>query len=215
MARVRTLADLIQRLASGAVAGSGSPRPRLILVDTAALTNPDDLVALAPLVGAPNGASLPLVCLAPEMDLRSRLAALRAGAAEFLPRESDPIQVLSRIRSLMGTAAETPARVLVVDDQPVSALFAARVLEGDGMVIERVGDPLAVLDALERFRPDLVLMDLHMPGASGIELTRIIRDQAQFADLPIVFLSVEMDPRQQLNARRVGGDDFLAKPVLP
>jgi PleD family two-component response regulator/EAL domain-containing protein (putative c-di-GMP-specific phosphodiesterase class I) len=149
------------------------------------------------------------------MDLRSRLAALRAGAAEFLPRESDPIQVLSRIRSLMGTATETPARILVVDDQPVSALFAARVLEGNGMVIERVGDPLAVLDALERFRPDLVLMDLHMPGASGIELTRIIRDQAQFADLPIVFLSVEMDPRQQLNALRVGGDDFLAKPVLP
>jgi EAL domain-containing protein (putative c-di-GMP-specific phosphodiesterase class I)/GGDEF domain-containing protein len=58
-------------------------------------------------------------------------------------------------------------------------------------------------------------MDLHMPGASGIELTRIIRDQTRFADLPIVFLSVEMDPGQQLNALRVGGDDFLAKPVLP
>ena len=158
---------------------------------------------------------LPLVCLAAETDLHSRLAALRAGAAELLPRDSDPGQVMSRIRSLMGMAVETPARILVVDDQPVSALFAARVLEGAGMVTERVGDPLAVLDALERFRPDLVLMDLHMPGASGIELTRIIRDQGPFADLPIVFLSVEMDPGQQLNALRVGGDDFLAKPVLP
>jgi CheY-like chemotaxis protein len=184
-------------------------------VDTAVLADPDDLVALAPLVDAANGASLPLVCLAAETDLHSRLAALRAGAAEFLPRESDPIQVISRIRSLMGTVAETPPRILVVDDQPVSALFAARVLEGAGMVTERVGDPLAVLDALQRFRPDLVLMDLHMPGASGIELTRIIRDQAPFADLPIVFLSVEMDPGQQLNALRVGGDDFLAKPVRP
>lgn len=215
LSRVGTLADLIQRLAGGAEAGPGSPRARLILVDTSALTNPDELVALAPLVDAPNGASLPLVCLAAESDLRSRLAALRAGAAEFLPRESDPIQVTARIRSLLCPEVAVRARVLVVDDQPVSALFAARVLEGAGMVTERVGDPLAVLDALQRFRPDLVLMDLHMPGASGIELTRIIRDQAQFADLPIIFLSVEMDPRQQLNALRVGGDDFLAKPVLP
>lgn len=213
--RVQTLEDLIQRLADRVEAGPGSLGPRLILVDTAALANPDELVALAPLVGASNGAGPPLVCLADESDLRSRLAALRAGAAEFLPRDGDPTQVTARIRTLLGPDAAAPARVLVVDDQPVSALFAARVLEGVGMITERVGEPLAVLDALRRFPPDLVLMDLHMPGASGIELTRIIRDQAQFADLPIVFLSVEMDPGQQLNALRVGGDDFLAKPVLP
>jgi DNA-binding response OmpR family regulator len=105
--------------------------------------------------------------------------------------------------------------VLVVDDQPVAALFAARVLESAGMLTERVGDPLAVLDALDAFVPDLVLMDLHMPGASGIELTRIIREQDRFADLPIVFLSAELDAEQQMAALRVGGDDFLAKPVAP
>jgi CheY-like chemotaxis protein len=215
LAPVRTLAELIQRLAGGVASGPGPSHARLILVDTAALADPEELVALSPLVDATNGTGPPLVCLAAETDLRGRLAALRAGAAECLPGEDDPVQVIARIRSLLGLEAEVPARVLVVDDQPVSALFAARVLEGAGMATERVGDPLAVLGALERFRPDLVLMDLHMPGASGIELTRIIRDQAQFADLPIVFLSVEMDPGQQLNALRVGGDDFLAKPVLP
>lgn len=213
--RVRTLGELMQRLVGGGEGEPGAPRARLVLVDTAALANPDELLDLAPLVGASKGAGPPLVCLAPESDLRSRLAALRAGAAEFLPREGDPTQVTARIRALLGPDTAEPARVLVVDDQPVSALFAARVLEAVGMVTERVGDPLAVLDALQRFRPDLVLMDLHMPGASGIELTRIIRDQTRFADLPIVFLSVELDPGQQLNALRVGGDDFLAKPVLP
>ncbi|MGE5155011.1 MAG: EAL domain-containing protein [Bdellovibrio bacteriovorus] len=215
LARVATLPELIQRLAGDAASGGAASRARLVLVDMAALTDPQALVALGPLVEASKGTGPLLVCLAAETDLRGRLAALRTGAAECLSGEGDSVQTIARIRSLLGLDGEVPARVLVVDDQPVSALFAARVLEGAGMATERVGDPLAVLDALERFRPDLVLMDLHMPGASGIELTRIIRDQAQFADLPIVFLSVEMDPGQQLNALRVGGDDFLAKPVLP
>lgn len=216
LARARSLSDLIQRLAGGPPAQSGvHSKAALVLVDTAALTDPDELLALAPLTASQDGVGLPLVCLAAETDLRGRLAAVRAGATELLPRESDPIQMISRIRSLMGADAEAPPRVLVVDDQPVSALFAARVLEGAGMVTERVEDPLAVLDALQGFGPDLVLMDLHMPGASGIELTRVIREQPRFADLPIVFLSVELDPGQQLNALRVGGDDFLAKPVAP
>lgn len=215
LARVLSLGDLVQRLAPVGGPSAAVRRAALVLVDTAALADPEELLALAPLVDAAKGQSPSLLCLASETDLRGRLAALRAGAVELLPADSDPAQVLVRIRSLAGAGREAPDRILVVDDQPVSSLFAARVLEGAGMVVERVGDPLGVLDALHRFRPDLVLMDLHMPGASGIELTRIIRDQARFADLPIVFLSVELDPDQQLNALRVGGDDFLAKPVPP
>jgi EAL domain-containing protein (putative c-di-GMP-specific phosphodiesterase class I)/DNA-binding response OmpR family regulator len=104
---------------------------------------------------------------------------------------------------------------LVVDDQPVAALFASRVLAQAGMTVEQVHDPLQVLAVIDRFAPDLILMDLHMPGVNGIELTGVIREQARFADLPIVFLSAELDPGRQLDALRIGGDDFLAKPVLP
>lgn len=216
LVRAGSLADLVRRLTDDPQTQAGpQPKAALVLVDTAALADPDDLLVLAPLTDSPGGSGLPLVCLAAETDLRGRLAAVRAGAAELLPRETDVPEAMARIRSLLGTEAQAPPRVLVVDDQPVSALFAARVLEGAGMVTERVEDPLAVLDALEGFRPDLVLMDLHMPGASGIELTRVIREQPRFTDLPIVFLSVELDPTQQLNALRVGGDDFLAKPVAP
>lgn len=215
LTRVHSLGDLIVRIAPGAGPHGASPRAALVLIDTADLADPQELLALAPLVDTAEGQNPPLLCLASETDLRGRLAALRAGAVELLPGDSDPSQVLQCIRSLMGAARGAPPRILIVDDQPVSALFAARVLEGAGMVTERVENPLAVLDVLQRLNPDLVVMDLHMPGASGIELTRIIRDHARFADLPIVFLSVELDPDQQLNALRVGGDDFLAKPVPP
>lgn len=189
---------------------------QLILVDMAALADTDEIQTLmSALVGL--GETRPsLVCLCSDANIRMRLSALRAGALDCLVASSEPLMVAARIRSLIAAPESVgPPRVLVVDDQPVAALFASRVLEKAGMLTEQISDPLEVLAAMERFSPDLVLMDLHMPGASGIELTGIIREQERFADLPILFVSAELDPARQLDALRVGGDDFLAKPVPP
>jgi CheY-like chemotaxis protein len=161
------------------------------------------------------GPPMPLACLVSERNIRLRLAAMRAGAKACLQAPMEIEELAERVIDLADAGAARPDRVLVVDDQPVAALFAARVLESAGMLVEQVGDPLTVLEALDAFGPDLVLMDLHMPGASGIELTRIIREQDRFADVPVVFLSAELDAEQQMAALRVGGDDFLAKPVSP
>ncbi len=199
------------------LSGRGDPaaRPALILVDMGALSEPEEIGVLALTLAALGEPAVPLVCLAADLEIGPRLAALRSGVADYLETGTGPLQVATRIRLLVGRDEVAPPRVLVVDDQPVAALFAARVLEGAGMVVERVGDPMEVLAALERFAPDLVVMDLHMPGASGIELTGIIREQERFDDLPILFVSGEPDPARQLDTLRLGGDDFLAKPVPP
>ncbi|HSO83055.1 EAL domain-containing protein [Thiocapsa sp.] len=195
--------------------GAHPSSPALLLVDLDALPEADTLGVLVARAQQSGGQPIPLVCLASGRDIRFRLAAMRAGAKAYLQMPMEIEELTDRLLDLAGKQAASPDRVLVVDDQPVAALFAARVLESAGMLTERVGDALAVLDALDAFTPDLVLMDLHMPGASGIELTRIIREQDRFADLPIVFLSAELDAEQQMAALRVGGDDFLAKPVAP
>jgi PleD family two-component response regulator/EAL domain-containing protein (putative c-di-GMP-specific phosphodiesterase class I) len=187
----------------------------LVLVDLDAIPDSDTLGVLVAQAQQDDGEMIPLVCLGSGSDIRSRLAAMRAGAKVYLQMPMGAEELTERLLDLACVPAASSDRVLVVDDQPVAALFAARVLESAGMLAERVGDPLAVLDALDAFAPDLVIMDLHMPGANGIELTRIIRDQDRFADLPIVFLSAELDAEQQMAALRVGGDDFLAKPVAP
>ncbi len=187
----------------------------MVLVDTGMLREPADLGALASTLRTGIDPGVPIACLAPPADVRYRLAALRAHATDCLDPGLDPIELAAHLRTLLGCPDREATRVLVVDDQPVASLFAARVLESAGMQTERVRDPLEVLGALERFQPHLVLMDLHMPGASGIELTGIIRDQERFACIPVVFLSGELDPGLQLDALRVGGDDFLAKPVSP
>lgn len=193
-------------------------QPAFVVLDSRVLSDTDELVSAARRLtadGSGVGAAPRFAILAQEDDIRCRLAAMRAGAdAVFMPQD-DADSIAVRLAALLGVQRDGPTKVLVVDDQPVAALFASRVLQGAGIVTERVMDPMEVLSALERFEPDLVLMDLHMPGASGIELTGVIRGQDRFADLPIIFLSAELDPNLQMAALRIGGDDFLSKPVAP
>lgn len=190
--------------------------PDLFVLDTRIVAEPEALgVLVNEIVSDRAHAQLRLVVLAHCDDIRYRLAAMRAGAEAFMLLADAPTALAAQMARIIGARDQTQAKVLVVDDQPVAALFAARVLEGAGMVTERVTDPMRVMDALKQFEPDLILMDLHMPGATGIELTGIIRGQERFADIAIIFLSAELDPSLQMAALRIGGDDFLSKPVAP
>ncbi len=109
----------------------------------------------------------------------------------------------------------TPFRILIVEDDRGQALFAQSVLHGAGMQAEVEMQPAGVLDAIERFKPDLVLMDLHMPGQDGMTLTMQIRQRPQFLHLPIVFLTGDPDPERQFEVLESGADDFLTKPIRP
>ncbi len=111
--------------------------------------------------------------------------------------------------------AETPYRILVVEDDRSQALFAEAILRGAGMQAEVVAVPEQVMATIERFDPELVLMDLHMPGASGTTLTAQIREHPRFAQVPVVFLTGDQDPERQMEALEHGGDDYILKPVRP
>lgn len=66
---------------------------------------------------------------------------------------------------------------------------------------------------MQEFHPDLILMDLYMPGIDGIELAKLIRQIDEYVSTPIVFLSSEEDFSKQIEALNLGGDDFLTKPI--
>ncbi|HEY1033773.1 MAG TPA: EAL domain-containing protein [Pseudoxanthomonas sp.] len=110
---------------------------------------------------------------------------------------------------------ESPYRVMIVEDDRGQALFAQSVLHGAGMQAEVQMQSDGVLDAIRRFHPDLVLMDLHMPGKDGMSLTMLIRQQPEYLHLPIVFLTGDPDPERQFEVLESGADDFLNKPIRP
>jgi EAL domain-containing protein (putative c-di-GMP-specific phosphodiesterase class I)/DNA-binding response OmpR family regulator len=110
---------------------------------------------------------------------------------------------------------ESPYRVLIVEDDRGQALFAQSVLHGAGMQAEVQMQSDGLLDTMTRFRPDLVLMDLHMPGKDGMSLTMLLRQQPEYLHLPIVFLTGDPDPERQFEVLESGADDFLNKPIRP
>ncbi|THD10700.1 response regulator [Metallibacterium scheffleri] len=195
--------------------GDAAP-PRLLVVGARALAA---LPLLAPALRHARveaGHRIALLAILEHDDLGARLEALRAGADHALPRTLGLHALLAQAEPLLKDELDdAPYRVLVVDDDAAQAAFAETVLRRAGMQTRTVVEPLATLDELERFQPDLILMDINMPGADGFELTALIREREAFVATPIVFLSGDPDTDRQFAALDAGGDDFIAKPVRP
>lgn len=150
---------------------------------------------------------------ATEPDIGMRLEATRAHAVYFQEGALDIGLLVQELSKVYNFRAERPYRVLVVDDSRSQSLYTERTLNQAGMITLAVNDPMTVLDALQAFKPDAVLMDMYMPGCTGIEVARIIRQQPVYNTLPILYLSAEQDIGKQMDAIDQGGDDFLTKPV--
>jgi diguanylate cyclase (GGDEF)-like protein len=157
----------------------------------------------------------PLIFVAAEHGLRPRLAAVRAGGDACFSVPVDVAELVETLDRLTGQRQEEPYRILLIEDSPTMARLFAAILQHAGMQTLIVSDPLELEGPLDAFQPDLVLMDLYMPGCTGQELAAVIRQQNAFVSLPIVFLSGETNRDLQLAALHQGGDDFLTKPIAP
>ncbi len=184
--------------------------PAAIISVISAATSSDVTVALTANRTA-GGGLIPLVFISDDDTLTVRLNAVRAGGDAYFVRPLDAGQVVDTLDELTGQRAVMPFRVLIVEDDPlVSSLYTA-ILENAGMHAHVVNDPLQVMGPLDDFQPDLALVDLNMPGCTGIELASVIRQHTRYLSMPIVFLSGETDRELQLAAMLRGGDDFLEK----
>lgn len=193
----------------------GSLAPDLIVIDGEFFEQIEHLGEFVKRVRQRVSGKLPLMAFSEANDLGARLKAMRAGVDAYIPLPMPAHEAGLRVRELLEVENDNPFRVMIVEDDRSQAMFAESVLRKAGMETLAVMDPLETLEKLERFKPDLVLMDLYMPNISGLELTSIIRERDQFINTPIVFLSGEQDSEKHFEALSAGGDDFLAKPIRP
>ncbi|MBR9925569.1 MAG: diguanylate cyclase [Gammaproteobacteria bacterium] len=161
------------------------------------------------------GEQLPAIVLSSHGDFYSRLSAARAGCNGYFTKPIKPLDLMLVIDELTSPLDEEPLRVLVVDDEPDAATYHSLILEEAGMIVQQVHHPADALSAIERFSPDLLLIDVYMPVCSGEELATIIRQQSAHIGLPIIYLSSETDSQKQLLAMTAGVEAFITKPVTP
>lgn len=156
---------------------------------------------------------IPVIFVARNGGFEARLQAVRVGGYAYLQPPLEISELVERLDGLTAESEQTPYRVLLVEDDEPLARHYALVLGRAGMEVEWVHSPETLLDSLEGFRPDVVLMDLYLPDCTGIELAQVIRQDRGYIGMPIVFLSTETDVERQLEALYTGGDDFLTKPI--
>jgi two-component system alkaline phosphatase synthesis response regulator PhoP len=106
-------------------------------------------------------------------------------------------------------------RILVVEDDRDIAELIGRYLEKAGFSVELLGTGRAALDALLEQLPDLLVLDLMLPGMDGIELCRTVRANERTAHLPIIMVTARAEESERIAGLDVGADDYLAKPFSP
>lgn len=186
--------------------------PQSILVESALVAAVSEMLDdLAPT--QPEATRLPLIGVN-SGEASARLQSLVGGADLFLARLDDPT-IGAQIKELLATQNAEPFRVLIVDDDRQMCTYCESILGRAGMRVESTMESESVSQRVRQFKPDLILMDLYLPGIDGMTLTAQLRQQADAVVLPIVFLSGEQSEQARFQAIQVGGDDFLTKPIRP
>ena len=107
------------------------------------------------------------------------------------------------------------SKILLVDDEDDILEVLKYNLEKEGFQIETASDGLEAIEKAEVFNPDLIILDIMMPGMNGIEVCQKLRTNPKFQKTLIAFLTARSESFTQISALDSGGDDFINKPIKP
>lgn len=108
---------------------------------------------------------------------------------------------------------ENPARVLVVDDDPGLTSVFVRVLSNEGYTVDTASDFETALATIERHPPDVITLDVMLPGTDGFAICKRLKNDASTRLTPVILVTALSDRESRIQGRTAGADDFLAKPV--
>jgi len=108
-----------------------------------------------------------------------------------------------------------PKKIMVVDDEPYIARVIKFKLEQEGYIVISANDGITGLNKIREEKPDLVLLDVMMPGMTGYEVCQKIKGDAELAGIPVVILTAKGQERDREQGLSVGASDYITKPFSP
>ncbi|MDI6739854.1 MAG: response regulator [Candidatus Edwardsbacteria bacterium] len=108
-----------------------------------------------------------------------------------------------------------PKKIMVVDDEPYIARVIKFKLEQEGYTVISANDGITGLNKIREEKPDLVLLDVMMPGMSGYEVCQKIKGDAELAGIPVVILTAKGQERDREQGFSMGASDYITKPFSP
>lgn len=163
----------------------------------------------------PGGQEVVIFFVGAKSGFLDKVQAIHCGADGFFQMPVDWESVEKRLKYLLERGKTQNFRVLSVEDDPDQAYFIRAVLESAGYQVHHIPDPMQFEEALLSFNPDLVLLDILLPGMTGYELARYLRQDERWATMPILFLTTQNQLEAHIESARAGADDHLVKPIAP
>ncbi len=131
-----------------------------------------------------------------------------------LQKNASSEQIIETATQLIKKSEEAQATVLAIDDDPKILEVLQKLLKHWGITVKTLAEPNLFWETLEEIQPDLLILDIEMPGFSGIDLCDKVRNHSHWSELPILFLTVHNEAEIVNQVFSVGADDFVSKPIV-
>jgi DNA-binding response OmpR family regulator len=156
----------------------------------------------------------PVMVLSEYNHLSDRIEVARLGASGFLHKSIPPADILKAVDRILDQTSPAEAKVMVVDDD-VDLLAAMKIiLQPWGFQLTTLDEPKKFWEVLETTCPDLLILDVEMPGYSGIELCLAVRNDLRWSKLPVLFLTAHSESEIVRQMFVAGADDYVNKPIV-
>jgi diguanylate cyclase (GGDEF)-like protein len=157
---------------------------------------------------------IPVLVLTARGSFADRVEVARMGGMGFLQKPVPPSSAVDAVEGVLHRGRQGRSSVLAVDDDPLILHAVETLLAPAGVQVHVLNDPLRFWEALEEACPDAVLLDIDMPRVSGIELCRVMRNDARWSTTPVIFLTARTEAETVQRVFAAGADDYVAKPFV-
>ncbi|WP_165855686.1 response regulator [Marinobacter sp. JSM 1782161] len=186
---------------------------QLILLDVGFPEGPLEGLAWLERLRGHVGSHVPIAIMSARTDMVARMRALQAGADIFLTKPLDLNFLARRIRQLHESATDVCPRVLWVDDDKDLLNYYRNLLTERGYQVDCLSQSVRLLERIERFQPDVIVLDYQMPSCNGLELARILRQDPRYMTIPILFVSATADLQNTEGLGSLVGNAYFQKPL--
>jgi len=158
--------------------------------------------------------TLPVLVITEQDSLTDRVRVSRLGIKRFLHKPIATAEVFEAITQVLPKSQGATARVMILDDDPIVLETLRDLLQPWGLQVTTLDDAAQFWAVLTATQPDLLVMDLEMPTFNGIDLCRVVRQDSQWGNLPILVVTAHTDMTSIQQVFAAGADDFIGKPVV-
>ena len=157
---------------------------------------------------------IPVMVVSEQNLLSDRIEVARLGTSGFLSKSIPPVDILKAVALVIDQTSAAEAKVMVVDDDVHLLAALKMILQPWGFQITTLDEPQNFWEVLETTSPDLLILDVEMPGYSGIQLCLAVRNDWRWSQLPVLFLTAHSESEIVRQMFVAGADDYINKPIV-